>query len=70
MANIKQQLEGLRKKDTKALMAELATVQAELQKARVNIAFGRLTKPSVITELRKQAARIQTVLKQQEAQNV
>jgi ribosomal protein L29 len=69
MAKIKQMIETLRKKDAKALRAELADLKIQLQKARVDMAFGRMTKPSTIVGLRKQIARIQTILKEQEAVN-
>lgn len=69
MAKIKQSLETLRKKDAKALRAELVDLKAQLQKARVDIGFGRTTKTAAMTELRKQIARIQTILKEQEAVN-
>jgi ribosomal protein L29 len=69
MATTMQTLESLRTKDAKALRAELADLQSQLQKARVDIGFGRTTKTSMLPELRKQAARIQTILKEQEASN-
>lgn len=67
MAKVTQELETLRKKDAKTLKTELTESQAKLQKARVDFAFGRMKSPAAINQLRKQIARIQTILKQQEA---
>lgn len=69
MAKTKQTVESLRKMDAKALRAELATVQSQLQQTRVDLGFGRTTKTASLTQLRKQAARIQTILNEQEAAN-
>lgn len=69
MAKTKQVLETLRQKDVKTLRAELSDNQTKLQKARVDLAFGRLKTHSTVNDLRKTVARIQTVLKEQEAQN-
>lgn len=69
MAKVTNTLETLRQKDVKALQQELADVRVALQKARVDLAFGRLPKPSEVMKMRKQIARIQTVLSEKEAVN-
>ncbi len=69
MAKTKQNLESLRSKDAKTLRTDLSKVNTELQKARVDLAFGRLKKTSTINELRKQIARLQTFLSEQESHN-
>lgn len=69
MAKISKILEQLRLKEAAALRKELTDAQVALQKARVDVAFGRLPKTSQIELFRKQVARIQTVLKEKEAVN-
>ncbi len=69
MAKTTQDFTKLREKDAKALRTELSTAQADLQKARVDLAFGRLKDVSRVSKLRKQVARIQTLLHEKERSN-
>lgn len=63
---LKQELQKLRTQDAKVLRQERDKTQIALQKAKVDLAFGRATKPSAIRELRKQIARVETVLQEKE----
>lgn len=67
MSKLAKALETLRQKESKVLVKELTEAQTALQKARVDLAFGRLPNNAQIDQLRKQIARIKTVLKQKEA---
>ncbi len=69
MAKLKLQRETIRSKQSPALAEQLAETQLKLQKARVDLAFGRLTKPATISQLRKEVARLQTILKEKEMTN-
>lgn len=69
MSKIAQQLESLRQKDVKALRQELKEAQAQLQKSRVDLAFGHANKPSELRSTRKQIARLQTILQEKEHSN-
>jgi large subunit ribosomal protein L29 len=66
MSKLQKTLESIRSKDHAALKKELAELKVSLQKSRVELAFGRLPNVSQINEMRKQIARIETVLKQKE----
>lgn len=66
MSKIQQELINLRQKEVGVLKLQLKQVQQELQKARVDLAFGRLPKSSTIPELRLRVARLQTVLRSKE----
>lgn len=69
MAKISKELEELRQKDRPALQKELADTRIALQKARIDVAFGRLPKTSSVGVLRRRIARVQTLLKAQEVKN-
>lgn len=69
MAKAIKEKETLRQKDASVLRKELAEVRVALQKARVDLAFGRLPKTSQVSELRKQVARLETILKEKESTN-
>ena len=70
MPKLKQDMKQLREKDVKSLRTELAASQTDLQKARVNFAFGRLKDTSNLNALRKNIARLQTLLREKEHTNV
>ncbi len=59
----------LRDKDLKALRTDLTESQTSLQKARVELAFGRLKDVSQLNKLRKSIARLQTLLHEKERSN-
>lgn len=58
------QLEEIRKKDTKALVKELADLNVKLTDLQFKISFRQLKNFHEITVIRKQIARIWTVLNQ------
>ncbi len=69
MPKVKQELDNLRQKDLTALRRELTESQQTLQKSRVELAFGRLPNVSTINRLRRQIARVQTIISEKEASN-
>lgn len=69
MTKSQQELTTLRQKDQKSLLKELSESRLALQKARVELAFGRLKKTSTINELKKKIARIETVSRTLEVTN-
>jgi ribosomal protein L29 len=69
MSKLKQELEGLRQKDAASLKTQLAEARIALQKARIDAAFSRLQKTSTIATIRKQIARLQTLLNEKEMPN-
>lgn len=69
MAKLTPDMKQLREKDVKTLRAELAANQTDLQKARVNFAFGRLKNTASLNAMRKNTARLQTLLHEKEKPN-
>lgn len=70
MSKIQQEMTTWRQKDASILRTQLQQTQQELQKARVDLAFGRSAKPSVIQVLRRRAARLKTLIRAKEIINV
>lgn len=66
MSKVAKELDQLRQKDVKALQLQLVELQTALQKARVDLAFGRLPKTTVVSQSRRQIARLKTVLQEKE----
>ncbi len=66
MAKPTSELEQLRQKDLTVLNRELQECNLKLQRSTVDLAFGRLPKTSQIRLLRRQIARLKTVLKEKE----
>lgn len=70
MAKLKQTIESIRQKDLPMIVKELDELRAAWQKARVDLAFGRLPNISFIRETRKQIARLETIKRQKEIEHV
>lgn len=69
MIKVKKQLESFRQKDVAALRKALLDARVLLQKNRIDLAFGRLSKPTEVSRLRKEVAQISTLLAQKETAN-